>query len=555
VPKGQKSSSTIDVIARFRKKHGDRYDYSSVVFNGSHTKVTINCPQHGSFEQTPAIHIRKSGCPECGKIEKGQKRRKSPEQAIEAFRAVHGLRYDYTPTVYTTNRSKVTINCRIHGAFDMLPDNHLKGRGCRICGLSSDRQLAGFDPTEEFRSVHGDRYDYSQFVYKGANVPGTIICPDHGPFEQAYGTHKNGHGCPDCGFQRTSESKTFTQDEILDRFQHAHGSRYGYDLVEYVHTERPVAIVCHQHGVFHQTPKAHSRGSGCPKCVGMISKGETDIGDFIESLGYEVDRNTRTLIPPKEVDLYIAAKNLAIEYCGLYWHGERFGKGKEYHQDKQQTLADRGIDLITIFDDEWLDRPDVVKSILRTRLDKAPTGVGARHLSVEQILPHDSAAFLNTYHIQGSATGSIHLGAFHNGDLVGVMVFGEPTRQTSSYEWELKRFATNGAMYPGMMSKLFQHFIKNHSPESIVSFSDNRWFMGGSYQQLGFHKDGEIAPDYYYVKNNIRHHKSKFRKSGIKRMHPDQYDPSLTERVMMENLEYDRVWDCGKIRWVWTRDV
>jgi hypothetical protein len=489
VPKGQKSSPTTDVIGRFRKRHGDRYDYSQVVFNGSHTKVTVLCHEHGPFEQTPAIHIRGSGCPECGKIEKGQKRRKSPEQAIEEFRTVHGLRYDYTPTVYTTNRSKVTINCRIHGAFEMLPDNHLKGRGCRICGLSSERQLIGFDPTDEFRAVHGDRYDYSEFVYTGANTLSTILCPEHGPFEQAYAVHKNGHGCPKCGSMRMSAARTFTPDEILQKFKDAHGTRYGYDQVVYAHTEKPITIICEQHGEFQQTPKAHARGCGCPKCVGMVSKGETDIGDFIETLGYEVIRNTRTLIPPKEVDLYVPDKSLAVEYCGLYWHGERYGKGQDYHQDKQQTLADRGVDLITIFEDEWLDRPEVVKTILRTRLDKAPAGVGARHLVVKQIAPSYSSAFLNVYHIQGSAMGSVHLGAYHNDDLVGVMVFGQPTRQTSSYEWELKRFATNGAMYPGMMSKLFQHFIKNHNPESIVSFSDLRWFTGGSYQQLGFYKD------------------------------------------------------------------
>lgn len=547
-----KTQTTPEVIAKFRKKHGDKYDYSKVDFQGSHTKVTIICPDHGEFQQTPAIHIRKSGCPECGKIQKGKSRRLSPKAWIEKARAVHGDRYDYTPTVYTTNRSKVTVNCRIHGAFDILPDNHLKGSGCRICGLSSDKQLNGFDPTKEFRAVHGDRYDYSSFIYEGSHQKSKIICPEHGPFEQSYYVHKSGHGCPECGRKNSIVGRTHTQKEIIDRFTAIHGDRYDYSRVRFVHIEQPVTIVCADHGEFQQLPKAHFNGSGCTACTHVgPSKAETQIGDFIEQLGFRVIRNTRSLIGPKEIDIYIPDANLAIEYCGLYWHGERSGKDQSYHQSTMELLNQKGIDLITIFEDEWLGKPEVVKTIIQTRLGKSPQGVGGRKLTIRDTSPGDSRKFLNLHHIQGAATGSVHLGAYDGDELVGLMLFGNPTRQTSSYEWELKRFVANGKIYPGMMSKLFGHFIKTYHPESIVSFSDNRWFNGTSYSQLGFHKDGEIASDYYYHRMGIRYNKSRFRKAGIQRYHPEIYDEKLTERVMMEMTGYDRIWDCGKIRWVW----
>jgi len=101
------------------------------------------------------------------------------------------------------------------------------------------------------------------------------------------------------------------------------------------------------------------------------------------------------------------------------------------------------------------------------------------------------------------------------------------------------------------MSKLFGYFVKNYRPESVVSFSDRRWFMGASYQKLGFQLDGEIAPDYSYVRYGARYNKSKFRKSGIQHYHPEVYNEELTEREMMQAAGYDRIWDCGKIRWVW----
>lgn len=483
--KDRKKQNTDQVIKKFKTKHGDYYDYSKVDFIGSHIKVTIICPVHGEFQQTPAIHLRGSGCVVCNNAQRGKNRRTSHGAMIEAFKGVHGLRYDYTPTIYTTSRSKVTVNCRIHGAFDVLPTNHLRGRGCSLCNSASAYQTGEVDPFVVLARVHHNKYDYSKASYTTSKGLLTIICPEHGEFVQEFTSHKMGHGCP--------------------------------------------------------------------TCVHKISSGETEIGDFLEQLSVEVIRNTRTLIPPKEIDLYLPDHQLAIEYCGLYWHTEARGKDARYHYDKLEALNQLGIDLITIFEDEWLDRPDVVRSILTNRLGKSQAGVGGRQLQIEEITSSESRTFLNKHHIQGAATGSCHLGAFHRGVLVGVMVMGPPTRQMSLYQWELKRFAADGRNHPGMMGRLFSHFLRTHHPESIVSFSDNRWFPGGSYQQLGFVRDAEIAPDHYYVKGGVRHHKSKFRKSGIRRLHPEHYDEALTERAMMENIGYGRIWDCGKIRWVWTR--
>ena len=82
-----------------------------------------------------------------------------------------------------------------------------------------------------------------------------------------------------------------------------------------------------------------------------------------------------------------------------------------------------------------------------------------------------------------------------------------------------------------------------------------RWFTGGSYQQVGFLREAVIPPDYFYHMGGIRFNKSTFRKSGIARHHPEVYDPALTEREMMEMAGYQRIWDCGKVRWTWTASV
>lgn len=542
---------TKTIIGKFRKKHRDTYDYTKVNFVGSHTKVIITCPSHGDFLQTPAIHLRGSGCPKCGRTKIGKNKRIDTDEWVKRAIKVHGEKYDYSNTTYHTSRTKLVIVCPTHGPFEILPSNHLKGVGCRVCGLSSNKQLTNFDPTKEFKSVHGDRYDYSEFKYTGSNQLGKIVCPSHGPFMQSYSTHIKGHGCNMCG-QRSVADQTYTQADIIERFKFTHGDYYDYSLARFRHINDAITIICPEHGEFDQLPKSHIRGSGCPKCHRPVTQAETRIGDFVESLGIEVLRDTKLLIPPHSVSIYAPSAKLAIEYCGLYWHGEKSGNDNHTHHHKMLALNQIGIDLITIFEDEWLDRPDVVKSILTNRIGSSKTGIGGRHLRIVQIKPQTSRDFLNLHHIQGAARGTVHLGAYHDDELVGVMVFGRPTRQTSSYEWELTRAASDGRTHAGMMGKLFAHFRNQWRPESVVSFSDMRWFSGGSYHTMGFVKDGVLKPDYFYHKNGKRYLKSMFRKSGIQRHHPEVYHSEKTEREMMHEAGYDRIWDCGKIRWVWT---
>ena len=61
-----KHVTTADFIRRAREIHGDRYDYSKVLYVKAKTKVKIICPDHGDFEQTPANHCSGRGCGECG---------------------------------------------------------------------------------------------------------------------------------------------------------------------------------------------------------------------------------------------------------------------------------------------------------------------------------------------------------------------------------------------------------------------------------------------------------------------------------------------------------
>ena len=194
------AKTTKEFITKARKVHGNKYDYSKVEYVNAKTEIVITCLEHGDFEQRPDVHLRHSGCPSCA-IEE---RKGTTKEFITKARKVHGNKYDYSKVQYTDNQSRVIIICPDHGRFEQDPSNHLQGKGCRKCYVE-----AATKTTEQFiadaKKVHGNKYDYSKVEYMNYAVKVTIICPEHGDFEQIPGGHLRGNGCPQCAESLVSE--------------------------------------------------------------------------------------------------------------------------------------------------------------------------------------------------------------------------------------------------------------------------------------------------------------------------------------------------------------
>lgn len=131
-----------EVLARFRRIHGDEYDYANVVYEHSNRHVEIVCRQHGPFLQTPSGHWAGKGCPECGRVNRAANQILTTQEVLARFRQLHGDRYDYGATEYSRFRLHVTIGCRRHGAFRQTPQAHLEGKGCPRCSQSSGETRA-----------------------------------------------------------------------------------------------------------------------------------------------------------------------------------------------------------------------------------------------------------------------------------------------------------------------------------------------------------------------------------------------------------------------------
>jgi transposase-like protein len=274
------------------------------------------------------------------------------------------------------------------------------------------------------------------------------------------------------------------------------------------------------------------------------------ITSFIESLGFKVKPNDRSVIHPLELDILIPSKDIAIEYNGLYWHSMAFQKDKNYHITKLKKCNEAGVRLITLFEDEWIYQQDLVKNKIKNILGISEgSSVGARKCKIIQVSPQSKKEFLDRYHIQGDGSGSITYGLEHENELVAVMTF--IANENNSYE--LNRYATSITVQGGF-NKLLSYFKKNHRWVRIKSFADLRWSEGSVYERSGFILEKVTPPDYYYVVGNRRYHKFGFRHTtGLKKLH--MYDPNLSEMINMENHGIYPIYNCGLQRWVMYNNV
>lgn len=201
----QRYISTEEIVNRFIKVHGDRYNYSKVVYSNWRSKVTIGCSKHGDFEQTVSNHLAGYGCAKCKIEHLASLRKLTTEKFIEKAKQLHGERYEYDKTEYIYNNKPVIITCKVHGDFEQTPNLHLQGRNCRKCKYDFIGDLLRL-PKNEFidraNEIHMGKYSYAQVNYVSMHDRVSIICPVHGVFSQSPMRHLAGAGCYSCNSTR-----------------------------------------------------------------------------------------------------------------------------------------------------------------------------------------------------------------------------------------------------------------------------------------------------------------------------------------------------------------
>ena len=476
---------------------------------------------------------------------------------------VHGTLFDYSASVYTRALDLMQIGCVTHGPFFQIPNNHLQGAGCPKCAGR------GVDWVARFRSVHGDLYDYSLVAYEDYKQSVRILCSKHGEFRQTPDNHYRGaQGCPQCKGGKLRKNKQMPIAEFVTRATVVHDGRYTYGPQQFSNLlTGVVTITCPKHGVFTQSPVNHLAGKvGCTKCNHMASKAEQVIAEYLKTFTTVVQRD-RTVIKPKELDIYLPEKALAVEYSGMYWHShssqEDEKKNKHKHFQKYKECNDQGIRLLTIYETEWHERPQAIRRLLRNALGKSRGKLMARKCELRKVLTSEARVFYEKYHPQGGEGGGEHYGLYHGDKLVACMRFalGANDRGAGAKDrtWTLGRYATRVTV-AGAASRLFKAFLAEVKPQEVKSFSDNRYFAGGMYSALGFTLEEDVAPDYqvWSQKLGLRPKSHYQRRQLPKRLGEhgvtDAFNPDTdprTETEMTYLMGAQRIFDCGKKRWVY----
>jgi DNA-directed RNA polymerase subunit RPC12/RpoP len=298
---------------------------------------------------------------------------------------------------------------------------------------------------------------------------------------------------------------------------------------------------------------ANGRIPTCTHCFPrerISSIKEKELYEFCKSFEENVIANDRSVLNGREIDIYFPDHKLGIEFNGLYWHSELNGKDKYYHIDKTSDAEESGIKLIHIFEDEWNNKQDIVKSMITTRLGKTTNKVHARKCSIKECNSTDAESFFDKNHLQGHINASLNIGLYFNDELISLISVGKP-RFNKQYDYEILRFCNKlNFIINGAFSKLYNYFIETYNPLSVITYSDRRFGKGNVYLNSGFEYVSTSKPSYFYMQNYTdRISRMQFQKHKISLL--EGFDSNLTEWQNMQLNGYDRIWDCGHSIYKW----
>lgn len=278
---------------------------------------------------------------------------------------------------------------------------------------------------------------------------------------------------------------------------------------------------------------------------------ETFVRNILNELNITFETNKVGLLDSKlELDIYIPSKNIAIECNGVYWHSD-VCRYKSYHYNKFKKCQEKGIQLISIWEDQIINKPDIVKSIILSKLNIYDKRLYARECTIKELSSKECNNFLDSYHLQGKTNSSVRLGLYHDDELVGVMTFGKGRKcLNSKANYELYRYCCKtGIQVVGGASRLFKYFVDNFYPESIESFSSNDISNGNLYKNLGFEQVSQSISYWYVDKNMNRYHRYKFTKHSLVN---EGFDRNKTEFEIMNERGFYRIYDSGQTKWIKT---
>ena len=309
-------------------------------------------------------------------------------------------------------------------------------------------------------------------------------------------------------------------------------------------------------------PNSHNL---CHKCYANISQSspELEIKSIINTMyNGKCIENSRSIIPPLELDLYYPEKNVAVEFNGNYWHDENH-KPKDYHFNKFKLCKDKNIRLVSIYESDWYNKRDSIINLLKNIFIDSKI-IYARNCTISKLDYKTKSDFINEYHFYGDSNqGAISYGLYYNNELVSVMSFGKVRGQNKLHNnkdhYELVRFVTkDNVRVTGGASRLFKKFISEYHPVYIICYSDNDFFTGETYNKLGFKlKSLGESIDYQWVKGTKSLSRYECMTNKLLEKYPKYRNINIVgsvEDYIMHDLGYNKLYRCGNSIWEYKQE-
>lgn len=284
------------------------------------------------------------------------------------------------------------------------------------------------------------------------------------------------------------------------------------------------------------------------KRITGISIYEDEIANLLKDNNISFIKNTYQVIKPKELDIYIPEKKIAIEFNGLYWHTTEY-INKNQHLEKTELCNKKNIRLIHIFEDDWLQKRDICESIILSALGVYKQRIFARKCQFKKIDNKVGKTFVDSNHLQGSINGGEYYGLYYGNELVQIIQIGKSRFKKD--EIELYRMCTKiNTQVIGGFSKL----MKNQPYSRIISYIDRSLYSGKGYFGSGWKFLGITKPNYCYFINSKRENRLKYQKHKLSKI-LEKFDPKLSEVQNMKNNHYYQIFDCGNIKVEYVKEL
>lgn len=460
-------------------------DYTGSAKNGS-----FRCKVCGHEWQTKFNNIFAGhGCPVCGKKKSNDAKRLSDKEFKERVKRIHEGRITCLENYKGRNDIDHGFRCNVCGkVWQARPANVFAGKGCPKChhtklGLmlritkeDALRQIAKKAPNTELISEITTTEEKARFRCKKCG----------NKWEAPLGHVLMGRQCAICAVEIRKEKLRFSQEEFEQKLSEKRDGTIS-TKDEYVNAHTKMTFQCSECGGSWKTAPFNiiNGNTGCPECARHVSLKEKEVRAFVKSLGFEPVYNTREIIPPKELDIYIPERKVAIEFNGNYWHGDNL-TDKDYHYKKSTECEALGIRLIHIFEYEW-DNPrqrPILENIIRHALGFTEREIYARKCKLEERSSASMREFFEKNNIQGFRGGQRAVCLVYEGEVVMSYIVGKCFFHKSP-SYEIIRGATKlGYTVVGGASKLWNYITAKWNDLPILYYIDYNYFNGGSMSSL-----------------------------------------------------------------------